>query len=323
MEKLDQLKKEFTEVAFALGINNPAIIEKDYWVVHLLTLIANAESDVFAIVFGGGSALAKSHVKIMRMSEDVDLKIIPYNDLDWQSISRSERKRIRKCFHEQLLSLIVADGAFSIASKVIKRDEYRYIEIEIKYPQQYQIAPCLRPIIKLELMETTLFEKPDSRSIASLVAEQYRRNSEVKKFLCVNIESTFVEKIVSMLRRTALVERNPEEWEDETLVRHIYDVHLIKSNYELDLGIVYSIFNRVIYEDVARYGNKQPEFTNNPFGEMRYALSLIKNHEKYAQRFELYVDPMVYNEQPHDFGTCFTTFEKVSTEILDKVSFNG
>uniref|UniRef100_UPI0036DF8AE3 nucleotidyl transferase AbiEii/AbiGii toxin family protein n=1 Tax=Photorhabdus sp. RM322S TaxID=3342825 RepID=UPI0036DF8AE3 len=100
MEKLDQLKKEFTEVAFALGINNPAIIEKDYWVVHLLTLIANVESDVFAIVFSGGSALAKSHVKIMRMSEDVDLKVIPYNDIDWQSISRSERKRIRKCFHE-------------------------------------------------------------------------------------------------------------------------------------------------------------------------------------------------------------------------------
>ncbi|XWY10198.1 nucleotidyl transferase AbiEii/AbiGii toxin family protein [Photorhabdus asymbiotica UENP] len=159
------------------------------------------------------------------------------------------------------------------------------IEIEIKYPQQYQIAPCLRPIIKLELMEMTLFEKPESRPMTSLVAEQYRRDSEVKRFLCVNIESTFVEKIVSMLRRTALVERNPEERDDETLVRHIYDVHLIKSNYELDLEMVYSIFDRVIYEDVARYGNKQPEFIDNPLDEMRYALSLIKNHEKYVQRF--------------------------------------
>ncbi|CAQ85125.1 conserved hypothetical protein [Photorhabdus asymbiotica] len=55
---------------------------------------------------------------------------------------------------------------------------------------------------------------------------------------------------------------------------------------------------------------------------MRYALSLIKNHEKYVQRFEAYVAPMVYNEQLHDFETCFTSFEKVSTEILDKSSFN-
>ncbi len=94
----------------------------------------NAEFDVFAIVFSGGTALSKSQVKIMRMSEDVDLKVIPYSDLDWQSVSRSERKRIRKCFHEQLLSLIVADGVFSIAGEVIKRDEHRYI-----YPIDFEL----------------------------------------------------------------------------------------------------------------------------------------------------------------------------------------
>ncbi|OCA53234.1 nucleotidyl transferase AbiEii/AbiGii toxin family protein [Photorhabdus namnaonensis] len=320
MKKIDQLRKEFNDVAFELGIDNPAIIEKDFWIVHLLTLIAKVESDVFTIIFGGGTALAKSHVKIMRMSEDIDLKIIPRSN--WQSFSRSERKRIRKIFQEQLFTTIITDDAFKITEKPIKRDEYRYVEIEIRYPQQYQIAPCLRPIIKLELMETTLFEKPDPRAISSLVAELYRRDTEVKEFLCVNIESTFVEKIVSMLRRTALSERNPEK-DDETLIRHIYDVHLIATNYKLDLANVFSIFIKVVSEDIAKYGRKHPEFTNNPFDEMRYALLQLKNNKKYAQRFEDYVAPMVYNQQPHDFKTCFATFEKISNDILDQVSFSS
>ncbi|MBS9435432.1 hypothetical protein [Photorhabdus hainanensis] len=91
----------------------------------------------------------------------------------------------------------------------------------------------------------------------------------------------------------------------------------------MDLANVFSIFIKVVSEDIAKYGRKHPEFTDNPFDEMRYALLQLKNNKKYAQRFEDYVAPMVYNQQPHDFKTCFATFEKISNNILDQVSFSS
>lgn len=42
---------------------------------------------------------------------------------------------------------------------------------EIKYPQAYQIEPCLRPYIKLELIESDLLSDFVARDITSLYAK--------------------------------------------------------------------------------------------------------------------------------------------------------
>ncbi len=100
-------------------------------------------------------------------------------------------------------------------------DEYRYIELELRYPQQFSQAPCLRPIIKLELMDTIPLLEVEPRSIQSLVAELYKQPHEVKAFDCVSIHATLVEKVISMLRRTMSVKRSAERKDDATLVRHL------------------------------------------------------------------------------------------------------
>ena len=76
------------------------------------------------------------------------------------------------------------------------------MEYELKYPQQFSQAPCLRPIIKLELMETISLHAIEERSIQSLVSELYQQSREVNAFACVSIQATLVEKVLSMLRRT-------------------------------------------------------------------------------------------------------------------------
>lgn len=67
----------FVDIANALGLGNPAIVEKDYYVVQLLQHIVSLEFEYHNIVFSGGTALAKSQIKTHRMSEDVDLKLVP------------------------------------------------------------------------------------------------------------------------------------------------------------------------------------------------------------------------------------------------------
>jgi hypothetical protein len=85
----------FADVADTLGLGNPAIVEKDYYVVQLLTLIDKVSTPYHQIIFSGGTALAKSSIKTHRMSKDVDLKIVP-NDVFHTLTSRSDKKKARK-----------------------------------------------------------------------------------------------------------------------------------------------------------------------------------------------------------------------------------
>ncbi|HGO5291410.1 TPA: nucleotidyl transferase AbiEii/AbiGii toxin family protein [Photobacterium damselae subsp. damselae] len=305
---MNKLKHQFLEVSDALALGNPAIIEKDYWVVALLAQLEKLTIDSHQLVFSGGTALAKSNVKIMRMSEDVDIKLIP--NADFYTLSRSKKKIVRKLLLEILEKAIEDKQAW---------DEYRYVEYDLKYPQQFSQAPCLRPIIKLELMETIPLQETEQRSIQSLVAELYRTKKEVKAFTCVSVHVTLVEKIISMLRRTMLAKRDENRKDDHTLVRHIYDVYCIDVTQPIDIESLSPLFNAVLQEDITRFGNQHVEFVNNPSKELQSGLLELEANSLYRQRFEAFVTPMVFNQQPHDFDTCFASFKRIAASLIEKI----
>jgi predicted nucleotidyltransferase component of viral defense system len=317
---MEKLKQQFLEVSDALELGNPAIIEKDYWVVALLAELAEVETDFHQMVFSGGTALAKSNIKILRMSEDVDIKLIPKPV--FEELSRAQKKAARKtCIHEIEQSITLSER-FTVETRRV-RDEYRYIELELRYPQQFNQAPCLRPIIKLELMETIPLLDIESRSIQSLVAELYKQPQEVKAFDCVSIYATLVEKVISMLRRTMSVMRNAQRKDDATLVRHIYDVYCILKAEEqakkLDLQTLTALFNTVVEEDIKRFGNQHAEFVADPKQELQLGLQEIEQNPVFRQRFQDFVTPMVFNTEHHDFDTCFVSFKRVSESLIDAI----
>lgn len=258
---MNTLKQKFLEVSDALELGNPAIIEKDFWVVALLAELAKVSPEYHQMVFSGGTALAKSNVKILRMSEDVDIKLIPNQAFD--ELSRAKKKAVRKAWVNEIEQAITHSERFTVETRAV-RDEYRYVEFELRYPQQFSQAPCLRPIIKLELIETIPLLDVESRSIQSLVAELYQQPHEVSSFDCVSVYATLVEKIISMLRRTMSVKRNTERTDDVALVRHIYDVHCITKLSTTELNSIDGLFKAVLEEDIARFGNQNAEFVANP-----------------------------------------------------------
>ncbi|MFA0338110.1 nucleotidyl transferase AbiEii/AbiGii toxin family protein [Vibrio breoganii] len=310
---MKKLKQQFLEVSDALALGNPAIIEKDYWVVALLAELEKLTFETHQLVFAGGTALAKSNVKILRMSEDVDIKLIPSKEFD--VLSRGKKKTARKTLIEQIERTIEQSQQFTIESRLV-RDEYRYVEYELKYPQQFNQAPCLRPIIKLELMETIPLLEVEDRGVQSLVAELYKQPQEVSSFACVSVYATLVEKVLSMLRRTMLVKRDTERKDDVTLVRHIYDVHCIDTAQTLDIESLTSLFLTVLQEDVDRFGTQHPEFVVAPIKELRLGLQELEGNPIFRQRFVDFVTPMVFNSQPHDFDTCFASFKRIAHQLL-------
>ncbi|MEZ8745024.1 nucleotidyl transferase AbiEii/AbiGii toxin family protein [Vibrio sp. 10N.261.49.A5] len=317
---MEKLKQQFLEVSDALELGNPAIIEKDYWVVALLAELAKVTPVHHQMVFSGGTALAKSNVKILRMSEDVDIKLIPHQEFG--ELSRGQKKTARKtCIHEIEMAITQTER-FTVESRLV-RDEYRYVELELRYPQQFSQAPCLRPIIKLELMETIPLLDVEPRPIQSLVAELYQQPQEVKAFDCVSIQATLVEKVISMLRRTMSVKRDAQRKDDTTLVRHIYDVYcILKTEAQLenfDLTAIATLFNNVLKEDIDRFGNQHAEFVANPKQELQLGLKELEDNPVFRQRFQDFVTPMVFNTAPHDFDTCFASFKRIAQSLIKTI----
>lgn len=281
--------------------------------VGLLAILEKINIETHQLVFSGGTALTKSSIKILRMSEDVDIKLIPSSA--FSQMSRNARKQGRKKTVDLIEQAIISSDDFQIIQKTA-RDESRYIELEVQYPQLFNIAPCLRPIIKLELMETILLHDAEPRNISSLVNEAYEMPSEVNHFHCVSVATTLVEKVVSMLRRTAASIRYHARHDDETLVRHIYDVHFICLGEAFDGSELGQMFKAVVQEDIARYGSQHPEFKNDAKSELLFGLTHLETQTEYRERFEIFVSPMVYNTALHDFDTCFASFKAVAGELI-------
>ncbi|MEF2482171.1 nucleotidyl transferase AbiEii/AbiGii toxin family protein [Vibrio mimicus] len=313
---MNTLKQQFLEVSDALELGNPAIIEKDYWVVALLAELAKVSLEHHQMVFSGGTALAKSNVKILRMSEDVDIKLIPNQAFD--ELSRAKKKVARKACVNEIEQAITQSERFNVETRSV-RDEYRYVEFELRYPQQFSQAPCLRPIIKLELIETIPLLDVESRSIQSLVAELYQQPHEVSAFDCVSVSATLVEKIISMLRRTMSVKRNTVRSDDVALVRHIYDVYCITKLSMPELNSIDGLFKEVLEEDIARFGNQHAEFVANPKQELQLGLKELEENPIFRQRFQDFVTPMVFNTEPHDFDTCFASFKRIAASLIEKI----
>jgi predicted nucleotidyltransferase component of viral defense system len=71
----EQLKELVSITSEKLGIKYPSIIEKDYYVTHIIHALSSIENEYFRLIFAGGTCLAKAHKIVKRMSEDVDFKI--------------------------------------------------------------------------------------------------------------------------------------------------------------------------------------------------------------------------------------------------------
>jgi predicted nucleotidyltransferase component of viral defense system len=310
----------FLDVSDTLGMGNPAIVEKDYYVVALLKLLSELPSDTHSLVFSGGTALAKSGIKTHRMSEDVDIKIIPKDLL--AEVSKTQKRKARRELHHQVFDIIHSNDLFTIESKPVIFDEYRYQQFDIRYPQAHSIVPCLRPFIKLELIETLLYDEINQRKISSLTNEVMQEAPEVETMDFTSIISTQAEKLVSMLRRTASFTRDDQRDDDPALIRHIYDTYYIQQANHADIKIV-SLVTKVIAEDIARYGNQHEEFVQNPIAELMYGLKILEENKLYEERFNQYVVPMVYGDIIVTWQDAFGVFKLFAEKVLNKISKNN
>jgi Nucleotidyl transferase AbiEii toxin, Type IV TA system len=94
-----------------------ALVEKDLRVVRAIAALAVIDAASFGLVFGGGTALARAHRLVRRMSEDVDFKIVP---LAASPVSRSAlRRQLERLRHSVSAALRAAGFAFDTGDRTV------------------------------------------------------------------------------------------------------------------------------------------------------------------------------------------------------------
>jgi Nucleotidyl transferase AbiEii toxin, Type IV TA system len=154
----------------------------------------------------------------------------------------------------------------------------------------------LRPNIQIELTYAPLRQPPVTLPVSSFVAEAHQRPPEVARVQCVSVTETASEKLVALTRRIAMELAGLSRDPDPTLVRHIYDLHLMREH--IDPGDVAALARDIAAADAKEFRNQYPAYAADIAGETRKALAALRTDPAYRSRYGDFVIAMAYGERP-------------------------
>lgn len=312
----DELPDNLRPVADFFGLPGTAVVTKDFHVVRAIRALAMLDAAPFTLVFGGGTALARAHKLVRRMSEDVDFKIVP---LPAAAVSRSIlRQQLGKLRDRVTAALQANDFAFDPhdQANTISRNESRYTVWHLPYAGDSGAGEGLRPTIQIEMTYAPLRLAPVMLPVSSFVAEAHGRPPEIAAMPCVSVTETAAEKLIALTRRIAMELAGLSRDPDPTLVRHIYDLHLMQRH--IDTGQVSAMARDIAAADAKEFRNQYPAYAADIAGETRKALNALQTDPAYRSRYGDFVIAMAYGERP-EFNAAFGTVIKLAETIIRKV----
>jgi len=136
---------------------NPALVEKDYWVMHCLY---GLQKIGLTFELKGGTCLSKGFGIINRFSEDIDLRIGPPEEREVKT-GRNQDKPAhcegRKQFYDWLAETITIDGIVTVSrDEAFDDDKYRSGGIRLMYKNEVGPLTGLKDGILLESDSMTL-----------------------------------------------------------------------------------------------------------------------------------------------------------------------
>ena len=300
----DKLPDDLRPIADFFGLVGTAPVEKDFHVVRAIAALTAIDASPFTLVFAGGTALARAHRLVRRMSEDVDFKIVPKAAAP---VSRSGLRHQLSALRDRVTEALERAGfAFDAKdpAQTRSRNENRYTIYQLPYGSVAETGKGLRPTIQVELTYAPLRRAPVMLPVTSFVAEARKIPPEVPAVACVGVVETAAEKLVSLTRRTAMDLAGASRDPDPALVRHIYDLHMVREH--LDLADVGVLARDIAEADAWEFRNQYPAYEADIAGETRKALAALRADPLHRRRYEDFVAAMVYGERP-EFDEALAT----------------
>ena len=198
----------------------PQFVEKDYYVVKVLSEISKINYPDLKIIFSGGTCLSKAYHKIQRFSEDIDFRI---------HTERPFTRAEKKIFCNFILSKLDNKGNYHIISGSInKGNENNFFSFEIEYEKLYE-GLNLRPNIKAEFTFENLILPSTECEISSFIGKFI--NEEPIKVNCIQPIEVIANKFSALMWRVFIKYRTKplhSKENDPTIVRHLHDIAALK-----------------------------------------------------------------------------------------------
>jgi len=215
------------------------LIEKDYWIMHVLYGLKNQALD---FELKGGTSLSKGYKIIDRFSEDIDIHIKPPAALSVDENPRKIKDKSvlsRKDYYDWLSNNIKIEGVTSIERDTAFDDEayYRSGGIRLHYNAQTGYVEGVKEGILLEAG----FDTVTPNKLLTISSWAYDRASTVpnisiidnraKDIACYHPGYTFVEKLQTVATKYRQEQNGAEA--RPNLMRQYYDIYCLLDNQDV------------------------------------------------------------------------------------------
>jgi hypothetical protein len=213
-----------------------------------------------------------------------------------RSAAAASGARLGKLGDRVTEALHAAGFAFDPKACTRSQNENRYTFWQLPYASDSGAGEGLRPTIQIEMTYAPLRQAPVTLPVSSFVAEAHGRPPEVAQLSCVSVTETAAEKLVALTRRIAMELAGLSRDPDPTLVRHIYDLHLMQGH--IDPVQVATLARDIAAADAQEFRNQYPAYAADIAGETRKALGALRTDPTYRTRYDDFVIAMAYGERP-------------------------
>lgn len=304
--KLSETKKNITDIvndySQEFGIA-PHFVEKDYYVIKVLSEISKIYYPDLQIVFSGGTCLSKAYHKIQRFSEDIDFRIHTE-----RSFTRTEKKTFCNFILEKLANKI---GYHIVKESIKKGNENNFFSFEIEYEKLYE-GSNLRPNIKAEFTFENIILPGTECDISSFIGKFI--NEEPIKINCIQPIEVIANKFSALMWRVYIKDRTKllhSKENDPTIVRHLHDIAALEDMIYTKEFI--ELLQKSFDVDKGRGGfdNKYtlPEF-------IKITLDKLTEDKVYQKEYSDFVGSMSYAKDSE-----IITFEKSLVSIRNLYQF--
>ena len=194
----------------------PQFVEKDYYVVKVLSEISKINYPDLKIVFSGGTCLSKAYHKIQRFSEDIDFRA---------HTERPFTRTEKKAFCNFILETLDNKEDYHIIQESIKKgNENNFFSFEIEYEKLYE-GSNLRPNIKAEFTFENLLLPSTTCEISSFIGKFI--NEKPISINCIQPIEVIANKFSALMWRVYIKDRTKplhSKENDPTIVRHLHDI---------------------------------------------------------------------------------------------------
>lgn len=217
-------------VASEMGIN-PYLVEKDYWIMHVLY---GLQEQKFEFELKGGTSLSKGYKIIHRFSEDIDLKIIPpdgMNVMAGKNHMKDAHIKSRLDFFNWIAKEIKIDGVKASRETAFDDEKLRNAGINLSFKSVTEPISGIKPVVLLETgFDDTTPNKPITISSwaydkASIVSPSEYIDNRAANVKCYIPEFTFVEKLQAIATKFRKYQESGKL--EKNFMRHYYDIYCL------------------------------------------------------------------------------------------------